>query len=125
MNGTTRQKTLGTQGELLVIELFIANGFTIAERNYQRFSGEIDIIAYKQKTAVFIEVKTRHKPLFDMTELISHTKQRKIIATAKLYCAEKGIVDMVCRFDVALVTYAAQQQPVITIIENAFTESLQ
>ncbi len=53
-----------------------------------------------------------------MTELISYQKQRKIIATAKRYCAEHKIIDMICRFDVALVSEKINEKPTILIIEK-------
>ncbi len=115
-------KKFGSQSEQLIIDTLIENGFTIQAQNYRKFSGEIDIIAQKKDILAFIEVKARQAPLFDMAELISYTKQKKIIALAKFYCAERNIVDMTCRFDVAFISYENKQR-IISIIENAFTES--
>jgi putative endonuclease len=119
------QKQFGIEGEALVIDSLIKKGFSIIAQNYRQFTGEIDIIASKGTDLVFVEVKTRYNPLFDMTELISRTKQKKIIATAKWYCTQKGIINMTCRFDVALVAHnTIDNSTTITIIENAFIESL-
>lgn len=117
------QKQRGKKGEQLVIQKLISNGFTIHAHNYTKPFGEIDIIAQKEDTLAFIEVKYRRNPLFDMAELISPSKQKKIVRTAQQYCAEKNIIDLVCRFDVALVTEDHESITHIDIIENAFTES--
>ncbi len=82
--------------------------------------GEIDIIAQKQELLVFVEVKTRTTQHFPLSELITRSKQRKIIRTAKQYLLEFQVVDKVCRFDVALVTMG--QNPSITYLPHAFGE---
>lgn len=116
-------KQRGIAGEMVVINHLIANGFIIRAHNYMQRCGEIDIIAQKGDLLSFIEVKMRTNPLFDMSSLIPYSKQKKIITTAKLYCAQQNIIDLVCRFDVALVRKDHENKDAITIIENAFTES--
>lgn len=116
------QKKFGSHSEQLIMQELTQRGFVIRAHNYTTFSGEIDIIAQKGDTVAFIEVKARRNPLFDMTELISYTKQKRIIATAKLYCAEYTLINITCRFDVAFVSHV-NNNTTITIIENAFTES--
>ncbi len=123
MKKNSAKKQLGIFGEKLVVDNLLKAGFSIVAQNYTQYFGEIDIIAQKGDLLSFIEVKTRHNPLFDMTELISYSKQKKIIATAKYYCARNKIVNLTCRFDVALVTSNTKNQLEVTIIENAFTES--
>ncbi len=123
MNYHNERKHYGAHGEQHVIDLLKEQGCTIQAHNYRTFGGEIDIIAQQGNTLIFMEVKTRHAPLFDLTALISYTKQKKIITTAKFYCSQYHIVNMTCRFDVALVLHKANNEFQITIIENAFTES--
>jgi putative endonuclease len=117
-----KHNQLGSTGEQLVVNELGKKGFTIHAQNYRKFVGEVDIIAQKGTLLIFVEVKARRNPLFDMAELISYTKQKKIIATAKYYCIEKNITNVTCRFDVALVSHE-NKGTTITIIENAFTES--
>lgn len=116
MNNTKR--AIGNKGEQLVITQLEQEGFSIKRRNYTKQFGEIDIIAQKGDLLLFVEVKNRHNPLFDMTELISRSKQRKIIAVAKSFLASYNITQVTCRFDVALVTSSKK----IEYIENAFTQ---
>ena len=94
---------LGTQAELFVARQLEANGFTILEHNYKKKYGEIDLIASKKELLIFVEVKMRTTQYFDAAELITLSKQHKIITTAHAYLASEAIDDKNCRFDVALV----------------------
>ncbi|OGK52535.1 hypothetical protein A2970_01120 [Candidatus Roizmanbacteria bacterium RIFCSPLOWO2_01_FULL_44_13] len=53
-----RKKT-GNQGELDATVYLKGQGFSIIQKNYRTRFGEIDIVAEKNKTLYFIEVKTR------------------------------------------------------------------
>ncbi len=116
MKQSQSRKIVGNAGEDLVCKKLQMEGFSILARNFQRQSGEIDIIAAKGSLLIFVEVKTRHNPLFDMTELITVSKQKKIVSVAKAFLAHYSKPNMICRFDVALVT----QSQSIEYIENAF-----
>jgi putative endonuclease len=54
-----RRAQLGAVGEQLAAEHLLRRGFKIVERNYRTRWGELDIIAVKDRTIVFCEVKTR------------------------------------------------------------------
>lgn len=110
----------GNAGEQAVAAHLEKQGFTILECNYTQSFGEIDLIARKDDVLSFVEVKTRRNPLFDMAELISYPKQKRIIQTALTYCAVNRIDNMVYRFDVAMVIQTGNNQYDISIIENAF-----
>jgi putative endonuclease len=112
------KKNVGTYGEQLIVHKLEREGFTIQARNYAKRYGEVDIIASKKDILAFIEVKNRFNPLFDMTELIPRSKQRKLIAVAKEFLAHYHTTNVTCRFDVALITRSCE----ITYIENAFTQ---
>ncbi len=118
MKPNTTKKHIGNHGEQLVVDQLEQAGFTIEARNYAKRYGEIDIIASKKDLLTFIEVKNRFNPLFDMTELIPRSKQRKIVSVAKAFLAHYHTVEVTCRFDVALVTRSNN----ITYNENAFTQ---
>jgi len=110
----------GKEGELLVAQRLQKQGYKILAQNYRKPFGEIDLIAQKSDTVVFVEVKWRHNPLVDPAEVISFTKQRRIIAIAKEFLSKHTHVDIVCRFDVALIE---QNNNSINLqyIPNAFT----
>ncbi len=117
-------KLLGQRGEEAVIQYLQKQGFTILSHNYQRFFGEVDIIARHKNMISFIEVKTRKNNLVSMHELITPVKQRKIIAVAKTYITRhiNQTEDMLYRFDVALV-HLHDNDYKITYIPNAFHDT--
>ena len=99
-----QNKILGNAGELFVLNYLQKNGFTICAQNYRKFFGEIDLIASKKNLYVFVEVKTRKSDAMPMGQLISKSKQDKIIKTAQTFMVENQLsMNNVCRFDVALV----------------------
>jgi putative endonuclease len=57
MNGNRRQ-TLGRRGEQLAARHLERHGWRIVERNFRTREGEIDLIAARQGTLAFCEVKT-------------------------------------------------------------------
>ncbi len=118
MQQTTK---LGLYGEELVAQHLQKDGFTILEKNYRQRCGEIDIIAQKNDLLVFVEVKLRRSEYFDLSHVITRSKQRKIITTAKIYLAYNKVDDTACRFDVAFVTYT-HKNPDILYIPHAFQE---
>ena len=52
-------KETGDWGETLAVSYLRRRGYIIIERNYRAGHHEIDIIARRWKTIVFVEVKTR------------------------------------------------------------------
>lgn len=93
----------GKQGEQLVADYLVQQGYTILSKNFRQSYGEVDVIAQKHDTIAFVEVKWRRNPLIDPAEVISPTKQRKIATIAKLFLSKHTDLEVVCRFDVALI----------------------
>lgn len=93
-------------------------GYTIEQRNYRNRYGEIDIIAKKERTWVFCEIKYRSSAMCgDPSEAVDYRKQKKICRTAFCFYASHGFTEEVpCRFDV-LSVYADGS---IVHLENAF-----
>jgi len=116
----TFKKALGNTGEKLVADFLHNLGFKILERNYSIRGGEIDIIAQKKDLISFVEVKTRSTDYFSLSEIITPSKQRKIIFTAQHFIMHKKITDCILRFDVALLIKKSDADFKIEFIENAF-----
>lgn len=73
-------------GEELACKSLLDKGYKIIERNFRKGYGEIDIIAVKDKTLVFIEVKTRTSYQFGTPiEQISYFKLKSLVKTAQFY----------------------------------------
>lgn len=112
---------LGKEAEEKVAESLRQQGFKIVEYNYRKRMGEIDLIATKASLVVFVEVKMRQHQYFDLSDVITPRKQRKIISVAKEYITRKGTENQSYRFDVALLQGTPQGLDV-QYITNAFTE---
>ena len=59
---------LGKEGELLAANHLQSEGYVIRHRNWRCGHKELDIVAEKDGTLVFVEVKTRKDVLFGLPE---------------------------------------------------------
>ena len=71
----TQKQTIGKIGEALAKNYLIHNGYKIIGQNYWEKWGEIDIIARKNKTTFFVEVKTMK--IYDSSELFPEDQMSK------------------------------------------------
>ncbi|HHY03912.1 MAG TPA: YraN family protein [Thermoanaerobacterales bacterium] len=95
------RKQLGKLGEQKAVDFFKKNRYSILFVNYRCRFGEIDIIAKKEGTIVFVEVKTRRSDSFGMgMEAVNYPKQQKIRKTALNFLNENKIRFENLRFDV-------------------------
>lgn len=113
-------QSIGKKGEKIAQEFLIQKGFKIIETNYQKRSGEIDIIAKdpKYNEYVFIEVKTRQNLSFGFPEeAVGEDKISKIIETAEQWFEEKNIPSPEWRVDIISINWS-EKNPKIEHIEN-------
>ena len=111
-------QVLGEQGEGAVVAYLQERGFTILETNYRVTGGEIDVIAQQAELGVFVEVKTRTSHHFNLSQVITPTKIKRISNAAKHYIAYVSTQERAWRFDVALVEQVNGMLE-INYIENA------
>jgi putative endonuclease len=85
-------RQVGNRGEDMAVRYLQLRFYKILERNYRTASGEIDIIAKKGNTYVFVEVKYRSNVSKGMPrEAVTVQKQEKIRRTAQHYLATNNI----------------------------------
>lgn len=109
-------RKFGSEGESAARDYLIHKGAKILACNYQRPTGEIDIIARMQKTILFVEVKRRSSLRYGRPcEAVHSQKQMHILNTAMLYLQENGLEEASLRFDVIEILPDG-----IHHIENAF-----
>ena len=85
------RKNTGKGGEEIAAQFLERKGYKVIEKNYRKKWGEIDIIAEKDGTVRFVEVKTvsRESEQYRPEELLHTSKLRKVARTAALYMETK------------------------------------
>jgi len=107
----------GKEGEEMAVQFLVKKGYRIVSRNFRYKKSEIDIIAIKDKTIAFVEVKTRTNAFFQEPELsVTRSKQKKITLGANYYI-QKNDIDLDIRFDIIAITLFGNT---INHIEDAF-----
>jgi putative endonuclease len=93
---------LGQLGEKLAKRFLEEREYEIICQNFKSKQGEIDIIAKdKNKTMVFVEVKTRTSLEFgNPAEAVNKSKIEHILKTARYYLYSNKIKETSMRFDV-------------------------
>lgn len=90
----------GRRFEALAAEHLTARGWRILARNYRFGHKEIDLIAARERTLAFIEVKGREGGDFGHPlEAITWRKRREILEVARHWMAEHRERWAVVRFD--------------------------
>lgn len=111
---------IGVTGEDLACKYLIEQGYSILNRNFRYGSLEIDIVALKEDTLAFAEVKTRSfGSLVSPLEAVTRQKQRNIINAAAFYVKKYNCSQEVS-FDIITVKLYAGRDPEIEHIPNAF-----
>ena len=103
-NKTHKQKTYdrGLWAENLAQAYLIVKGYRILEKRYKTKMGEVDIIAKKKKSIIFIEVKSRQTQR-QALESITLIARRRIQGAALQYMSHKKLTDTAMRFDLITV----------------------
>jgi len=105
-NASKRKRSYiwGITAEYLCVFFLILKGYSILKMRYRNHSGEVDIIASKDKIIIFIEVKARSEKnaaLYSVTP----TKQKILSKAASGFIATHiKYADHGLRFDVMVVT---------------------
>ena len=92
-------KILGNLGERIAKIYLQINGYQILKCNFRCRFGEIDLIAQKEGTLHFIEVKTRTHSFIEARLSIGSVKERHIWKTAEYYIYINRIEDVEIQFD--------------------------
>lgn len=80
---------VGARGELAAARFLREKGYRVLTANYRCRMGEIDIVAADEKYICFVEVKARgENSLFSPADAVDFSKQKKLIAAAKLYLSQ-------------------------------------
>ena len=111
--------TLGQRGEQLATEYLKRQDYTILATNWHCKNGEIDIVAQKATTLVFVEVRTRHAEDTESAfESITPRKQARMIAAAQAYIAAHDLDEMDWRIDMIGIAFPQNGKPIIEYAED-------
>jgi putative endonuclease len=109
----------GTQGEDIAIDFLRRKGYIIMDRNWRSGHKEIDIVARKDDTVVFVEVKARANAFYGNPEdAVTRRKMHLLVLAADAYLRYNAI-DLEVRFDVITII-GTSEKPYIRHYEHAF-----
>jgi len=116
---------LGHRGEAIAKAHLEAAGYEILDENWTFGKAEVDLIAYKDQTIIFTEVKTRTGTGFGQPEDFVDNRKQKLLAQA----ADEYIYLMNhkgdARFDIIAILFTPQNTYTLKHIEDAFWPSPQ
>lgn len=116
--GRIRAEKRGRLSEWMAILLLLSKGYLIIERRFKTRQGEIDLIARRFRTIVFVEVKYRSK-LDDAIASILPKQQQRISNASRVWRARNPSTSgATFRFDIIAVAKGRWPQHII----NAFEE---
>lgn len=111
---------LGRHGENLAKAWLENAGYEIFDENWCFGKSEVDLIAYKDDTIVFVEVKTRTGNSFgDPEEFVTVAKQKQLELAANEYIYLMDFKGEI-RFDIISVFFTKRSDYTINHIEDAF-----
>lgn len=82
---------LAQTGEEFAVKYLIDRGYAILERNFRTKFGEIDVIAEKSGSVVFVEVKSRTEGTgYIPSEAVDSRKKRRLARLSECYISRCG-----------------------------------
>ncbi len=111
----------GRRGEDLACDHLRSLGYTIVARNVRTVAGEIDVVAERGATLVFVEVRSKSGSRFGTgLESVDRRKRARVARAAAAYLARGGFGERSARFDVIGIDWRKDGEPTIDHIESAF-----
>lgn len=109
----------GRIGEEEAAAYLLRHGYSVLERNFRNYLGEIDIIAEQKGVICFIEVRTRRGGLAheNAAASIDRRKQARLSRLALSFLKEKGFLERRARFDVVSVSLENKD---VVLYQDAF-----
>ena len=115
------RQQVGAAGEAAVAHWYGEAGYAVVARNWRVREGEIDLVARRDRTIVFCEVKTRRGDAFGTpAEAVTPRKQARLRKLAVRWLADNSARADVLRFDVASVTPDGRGSWIVDVLEAAF-----
>jgi putative endonuclease len=120
---TKHNQRLGVLGERIAERWLRRQGYTILARRFKHGRRDIDLVAQRDATVAFVEVKARSGDEFgDPVEAVHHRKQRELVRSARVWIDRHGRDGELYQFDV-LGVLVAEQRVRVKHVPNAFSVS--
>ncbi len=110
----------GRWGEETAVHYLEEKGFLIRHRNYRHQHAEIDLVAEKNRTIVFVEVKTRKRTSFGMPETFVNLSKVRLIKKAAEHFIFAYDWKYDVRFDIISILLHSPGEYSVHHIEDAF-----
>ena len=118
---TDGRRAVGAAGEDAVAQWYAVSGYTVLARNWRVREGEIDLVARRDATIVFCEVKTRRGDAFGTpAEAVTRRKQARLRTLAVRWLGDNAAHADLLRFDVASVKPDGRGAWIVDVLEAAF-----
>src|ERR1035437_6138311 len=110
----------GKNGELLAKQFLESTGYEILDENWTFGKSEVDLIAYRDKKIIFVEVKTRSNNNFGEPEdFVDTAKEQQMEIAADEYISLMSF-DGDIRFDIISILFDREGKHTLRHIEDAF-----
>ncbi len=121
MNPANSRQDLGFLGENIACAYLERKGYEILTRRFRYGRAEIDIIAQKGHTLVFIEVKTRrHEEFGYPEESVKKPKKDKLRTAAAGFLSQQKKKFSDIRFDILSIIFKSENNFEVAHFEDAF-----
>lgn len=111
---------LGHRGETIAKKFLEEAGYEILDENWCFGKAEVDLIAYRDKRIIFVEVKTRTSSGFGQPEdFVNQSKQTLLQTAAEEYLYIMNFKGEI-RFDIISILFDKQGKYKLRHIEDAF-----
>jgi putative endonuclease len=118
--GLGAKRLLGNEAEETAVAVLRREGYVILARNFSCRFGELDIVAERDRTVCFVEVRMRSCAAWgDPSQTVSYVKQRRVVKAAIHYLFRYDLKDRMIRFDVVSVV-GRGERAVVEHLPNAF-----
>jgi len=114
---------LGRRGESIAKAHLEADGYEIMDENWCHGKAEIDLIAYKDRQIIFVEVKTRSGSAFGQPQDFVDRRKQKLLATAAAEYIYLMNHQGELRFDIIAILFTGTESYKLNHIEDAFWPS--
>jgi putative endonuclease len=118
--GAIDRRGFGNEGEDASARFLEANGYVVLARNFRCRYGELDLVAEKNGTICFVEVRMRSTSIWgDPSQTVQGAKQRRVVKSALHYLQAHALRNRMIRFDVVSVL-GRGKDAVVEHLPNAF-----